>query len=61
VAIEHAMLVAIWNMLTTGAFYEDAGGDFYARLDPERAKHRAIDQLHKMGFEVTLQPVAAAG
>jgi transposase len=57
VAIEHAMLIAIWNMLTTGAFYDDPGGDFYARLDPERAKHRAVDQLHKMGFAVTLEPV----
>ncbi len=61
VVIEHAMLIAIWNMLTTGAYYDDPGGDFYARLDPERARHRAVDQLQRMGFTVTLEPVAVAG
>jgi transposase len=61
VAIEHAMLIAIWNMLTTGAYYDDPGGDFYARLDPERARHRAVDQLQRMGFAVTLEPAAVAG
>ncbi len=60
-AIEHAMLIAIWNMLTTGAFYQDPGGDFYARLDPERGKRRAVDQLQRMGFAVTLEPLAVAG
>ena len=60
-AIEHAMLIAIWNMLTTGAFYDDPGGDFYARLDPELGKRRAVDQLQRMGLAVTLEPVAVAG
>jgi len=61
VAVEHAMLIAIWNMLTTGAFYEDPGGDFYTRLNPDKAKNRALDQLRKMGYDVTLNPLAAAG
>ena len=61
VAIEHAMLIAIWNMLTTGAFYDDPGDDFYTRLNPDKTKHRAIDQLRKMGYNVTLNPLADAG
>jgi len=61
VAVEHAMLIAIWNMLTTGAFYADPGGDFYTRLNPDKAKNRAVDQLRKMGYDVTLNPLAAAG
>jgi transposase len=61
VAIEHAMVIAIWNMLTNAAFYDDPGGDFYARLDPERGKRRAVDQLQRMGFAVTLEPVAVTG
>jgi len=61
VAVEHAMLIAIWNMLTTGAFYQDPGGDFCSRLNPDKAKHRAIDQLRKMGYDVTLNPLADAG
>jgi len=61
VAVEHAMLIAIWNMLTAGAFYCDPGEDFYARLNPDKARNRAIDQLRKMGYAVTLNPLAAAG
>lgn len=56
-----AMLIAVWNMLTTGATYDDPGGDFYTRLDPDRAKHRALDQLRKMGYAVTIEAQAAAG
>ena len=61
VALEHAMLIAIWNMLTTGAFYDDPGGDFYTRLNPDKAKNRAIDQLRKMGYSVTLDTLADTG
>jgi len=61
VALEHAMLIAIWNMLSTGAFYSDPGGDFYSRLNPDKAKNRAIDQLRMMGYAVTLNPLAATG
>ena len=58
-AIEHAMLIAIWNMLSTGTLYSDPGGDFYTRLNPDKAKKRALDQLRKMGYDVTLNPAAA--
>jgi transposase len=59
VAVEHAMLIAIWNMLTTGTVYSDLGGDFYTRRNPDKAKRRAVDQLHKMGYAVTLTPLTA--
>ncbi len=55
------MLIAIWNMLTTGALYQDPGGDFYTRLNPDKAKNRAVDQLRQMGYDVTLNPLADAG
>src|SRR5665213_2742478 len=61
VALEHAMLIAIWNMLQTGEIYTDPGGDFYTRRNPEQAKNRAVDQLRRMGYAVTLQPLPAAG
>jgi len=28
VALEHTMLIAIWDMITIGVFYEDLGGDY---------------------------------
>jgi len=53
VALEHAILIAMWNMLTNGEHYLDPGDDFYTRLNPDKAKNRAVEQLRKMGFNVT--------
>ena len=61
VALEHAMLIAIWNMLQTGALYTDPGDEFFARLNPDKAKNRAVDQLRKMGYVVSLEPLPEAG
>lgn len=54
VAIQHSMLIAIWHMGTTGTLYDDPGADFYTRLNPARARSRAIHQLEAMGYRVTL-------
>ena len=59
VALEHATLVAVWNMLETGETYHDPGGDYFTRRDPERSKRRALEQLQHLGFTVTLEPSAA--
>jgi transposase len=54
VALQHNMLVAIWHMLTADVPYQDLGGDYFDRLDPERAKRRALAQLHRLGYQVEL-------
>jgi transposase len=54
VAVQHTLLTAIWNMGTTGTLYEDLGGDYYSRLNPERTRTRAVRQLEAMGYRVTL-------
>ena len=59
VAIEHTLLTLVWNLLTTGAYYDDPGPDYYLRRQPERAKNRALHQLHALGYEVILQPRVA--
>ena len=61
VAVEHAMLTAIWNMITHGTCYHEPGADFYTRLNPDKTKNRALDQLRKMGYAVTLTPLEPAG
>ena len=58
VAVEHAILIAIWNMATTGAEYDDPGSDYFTRRDPRRARQRALDQLQRLGYHVTLNPIA---
>ena len=56
VAIQHTILVTIWNMAQTGALYDDLGADYYTRIQPTRTKRRAIRQLQELGYTVTLQP-----
>lgn len=41
-------------MGTIGTLYEDLGGDYYSRLNPERTRTRAVRQLEAMGYRVTL-------
>ena len=55
VAIERAMLVIIWQMSNTGAFYQDLGLDYYTRRDPERVKRRALKQLASLGYKVIIE------
>jgi transposase len=55
VAIQHAMLTAVWHMGTTGTLYDDPGADYFTRLHPDRTKKRAVHQLEAMGYRVTLE------
>jgi transposase len=36
VAVEHAMIITAWNMLTNREFYRDPGADHYTRHDPAK-------------------------
>lgn len=60
VAVEHAMLTAIWHMLTTGELYNDPGPDYFTRRTPDKAKARAISQLESLGYHVTIEPITEA-
>lgn len=56
VALEHTILNAVWTLLSTGVCFEDLGVDYYARLNPERVKARALQQLRQLGYDVTVVP-----
>ncbi len=43
-------------MLTDNVAYQELGGDYFTRRDPERATRRAITQLNQLGYTVTLNP-----
>jgi hypothetical protein len=60
VAIERAILTAVWHMLSTGTYYQDPGPDYYSRHDPSKHAARAVRALRALGYQVTVQPVAAA-
>lgn len=60
VALEHSILNSVWHMLSTNADYNDLGGDYYARLNPERTLRKAIATLNTLGYTVQLNPIEAA-
>lgn len=59
VAIQHTMLVTIWNMASTGEVYTDLGVDFHRRRNPDRDKRRAINQLEALGYNVIVTAKAS--
>jgi len=58
-AVKHSILVAYWHMFTTGEIYNDLGGDYYQRRDPQRQIRRLVQQLERLGQHVTLEATAA--
>jgi len=55
-AVGHSILTAAWHMLTNGELYNDPGGDYFSRQDPDRTTRRLVRQLEALGHNVTLQP-----
>ena len=60
VAVEHSILTAVWHMLTHDIDYHDLGGDYFTRLDPDRAIRRIVRQANALGFTVCFDPIQAA-
>jgi transposase len=59
-AVKHSIICACWHMLSTGELYNDLGGDYFRKRDPQRTAKRLIAQLEALGHTVTLQEAVAA-
>jgi transposase len=59
VAVQHAMLVALWHMLTHRRPHHDLGADYFERHHTERTRRHHIRRLEHLGYEVVLVPSAA--
>jgi transposase len=59
-AAKHSIIVACWHLLTTGELYNDLGGDYYQRRDPDKQTRRLLKQLEALGHTLTLQPIPIA-
>jgi transposase len=55
-----SILTAIYHMLKDGTFHEDLGAGYFDRRSPETKVKRLARQIAKLGYEVTLQPIAKA-
>ncbi len=59
-AVAASMLTAIYHMLKDGTFHHDLGADHFDRRSAEVKANRLVAQLTKLGYQVELQPLAAA-
>ncbi len=58
-AVAHKIVIAAFHILTTGKPYHDLGGDYLDKRTERRTKQRLVCRLQRMGYHVTLQPLAA--
>jgi transposase len=58
-AVGHSILIIAWHLLSDDCNYADLGGDYFVRRDADRTRQRAVAQLQALGYQVTLQPLAA--
>ena len=56
VAVMHNVLTVVYHVLRDRAPYAELGPDYVARQDPQRAAHRHVAQLERLGYRVTLSP-----
>ena len=55
-----SILTAIYHMLKNGTFHQDLGAAYFDRRSPETKVKRLVRQIAKLGYDVTLQPIANA-
>jgi hypothetical protein len=59
VALGHTLLVIIYHLLKRRTTYQELGGDFLERLEPDRLTRQLVRRLEKLGHDVTLRPKEA--
>jgi transposase len=59
VAVQHAMLVALWHMLTRRVPHQDLGADYFAQRNTARTPRHHVHHLEQLGYQVLLAKEAA--
>lgn len=59
VAVQHAMLVALWHMLRHRVPHRDLGRDYFDRRNPARIRRHHVRRLEQLGYQVLLVEPAA--
>src|SRR3954453_13236050 len=59
VALGHSILVSAYYILTRRVPYRELGPLYFDNLDRQRVQQRLVQRLERLGYSVTLQPVAA--
>lgn len=59
VAVQHAMLVALWHMLKYRVPHQDLGADYFDRRNEARIRRHHVRRLEQLGYQVLLGVPAA--
>lgn len=57
-AVQHAMLKALWHMLSRSVTHQDLGVDYFERGHVERISRHHVNRLEKLGYTVTIERAA---
>jgi transposase len=60
IAVAHSILTVVYHVLSRNEPYRDLGGDYFDRRKPDQQARYYARRLAELGFEVTLDPIAAA-
>ena len=58
-AIAASILTAVYEMLKTGALYDDLGSHHFDKRGKGKQIHRLVSRLQNLGFAVQITPVPA--
>ena len=59
VAVAHSILTIVYQLLADPqATFQELGGDYFVKKNPEQERRRAIKRLAALGYEVTLTPIS---
>lgn len=59
VAVQHAMLVALWHMLKHQVPHQDLGANYFDRRNTARLRRHHVHRLQQLGYQVLLVEEAA--
>ena len=57
-AVGHSILTIAYHMIDRGTTFQELGADYFDRRNPEQIKRRLVQRLEKLGYKVSLEPVA---
>jgi len=60
IAVGHSILVIIFHVLREQKPYEELGGNFFDERERQVLEKRLVQRLEKLGYDVSLEPVAHA-
>jgi transposase len=58
VAVAHALLVTVYQLIARPTAYQEPGADYYDRRHAQRIARRAVATVERQGYRVTLERVA---